>query len=140
MSDVQHTKAGTATSAAERLNQWCFCITLDRSALLESLDAQVGSVGFAAALATSHSSLFSNVPVFIPSETMSALKRVVAAVEAAARLPGYRDAALTWAASVAATDFGPVGALMGYDFHLTPAGPKLTLEAVREGTQQNNER
>ena len=110
---------------AERLNQGCFCITLDRPELLRALDAEVGSAGFAAALATSHPSLLSNVPVFVTPETMIALTEVVAAVEAAARLPGYREAALAWAAPIAATDFGPAGALMGYDFHITPAGPRL---------------
>ena len=110
---------------AERLNQVCFCITLDRPELLRALDAEVGSAGFAAELAISHPSLLSNVPVFVTPETMIALTKVVAAVEAAARLPGYRDAALAWAAPIAATDFGPAGALMGYDFHITPAGPRL---------------
>ena len=110
---------------AERLNQVCFCITLDRLELLRALDAEVGSEGFAAELATTHPSLISNVPVFVTPETMISLKRVVAAVEAAAHLPGYRDAALAWAAPIAATNFGPAGALMGYDFHITPAGPRL---------------
>jgi hypothetical protein len=110
---------------AERLNEVCFCITLDRLELLRALDAEVGSEGFAAELATSHPFLLSNVPVFVTPDTMNALKQVVSAVEAAARLPGYRDAAMAWAAPIAATDFGPAGALMGYDFHITPAGPRL---------------
>jgi hypothetical protein len=113
--------AGTA----ERLNQVCFCVTIDRSELLRALDAEVGSPGFAAELAASRPFLLSNTPVFITRETTIALTQVVAAVEEAARLPGYRDAALAWAAPIAATDFGPAGALMGYDFHITPAGPRL---------------
>ena len=113
------------TGTAERLNQICFCVTLDRPALMRALDAQVGSLGFAADLATSRPSLLSNVPVFVTPETMMALTQVVAAVEEAARLPGYRDAALAWAAPIAATDYGTAGALMGYDFHITPSGPRL---------------
>ena len=51
--------------------------------------------------------------------------RTVHAVEAATRLPGYRDAALSWAPEIARQDFGPVGVFMGYDFHLAADGPKL---------------
>jgi hypothetical protein len=31
---------------------------------------------------------------------------------------------LSWASEVARPDFGPLGAFMGYDFHLAAAGPK----------------
>lgn len=112
-------------SGAESLNRGCFCITLDRHILAEALDREAGTAGFAADLARSHPLLFSNVPVFVPAETMAEMARVVTAVEAAARLPGYRDAALAWAPPIAQAEFGPLGALMGYDFHVTPDGPRL---------------
>jgi hypothetical protein len=51
--------------------------------------------------------------------------RVVQAIEAVALLPGYRDAALSWAPEIARHDFGPLGAFMGYDFHLAAEGPRL---------------
>eukprot|EP01030_Chromulinospumella_sphaerica_P019427 gene19427-19319_t len=114
-----------AWAGAELLNRGCFCITLDRQALEKALDREVGTTGFAASLADSHPLLFSNVPVFVPAETMAEMARVVTAVEAAARLPGYQDAALAWAPAIARTEFGPLGALMGYDFHVTPDGPRL---------------
>ncbi len=110
---------------AERLNEACFCVTLDQSVLMRALDAQVGLAGFANSLVTSHPSLFSNVPIFIASNIMATMKQVVTAVEVAARLPGYRAAALAWAPPLAATDFGPAGVLMGYDFHVTSTGPQL---------------
>lgn len=110
---------------ADRLNQGCFCITLDRKALAQTLDIEVGIAGFAAGLARSHASLFSNVPVFVSRAMIAAMEDVVAAIEAAARLPGYRDAAMSRAPAIALADFGPVGALMGYDFHITDAGPRL---------------
>jgi glutathione synthase/RimK-type ligase-like ATP-grasp enzyme len=50
---------------------------------------------------------------------------IVDAIEAATKLPGYRDAVLSWAPEIAQRDFGPAGALMGYDFHLGDDGPKL---------------
>jgi hypothetical protein len=46
-------------------------------------------------------------------------------IESAARLPAYQQAVAQWAPEIAATDFGPRGALMGYDFHLSADGPKL---------------
>ena len=110
---------------AERLNRGCFCITLDRDALTEALNREVGSQDFAQRLAASHPSLFSNVPAFIPSDTLIEMTRVVDAVETAARLPDYREAVLSWAPPIARLDLGPVGALMSYDFHVTASGPKL---------------
>lgn len=112
-------------SLAERLNHGCFCVTLDRDALAIEFDREVGVKGFAGALAESHPLLFSNSPVFVPAEAMDQMARVVTAVEAATKLSGYREAALSWAEPVARRDFGPVGALMGYDFHLTDDGPRL---------------
>jgi hypothetical protein len=117
--------AMTDPDQAERLNLGCFCITLDRAALMESLNQQVGAEDFAQGLATSHPSLFSNVSTFVTSETLSEMARVIDAVEAAARLPGYREAALSWAPPIAGLDFGPIGAFMSYDFHIGADGPKL---------------
>jgi hypothetical protein len=119
---------GTAVAGgdeAEGLNRGCFCITLDRHALIEALNREVGSQDFAQRLSESHPSLFSNVPAFVPAETLSEMARVVDAVETAARLPAYREAALSWAPPIARLDFGPIGALMSYDFHVTATGPKL---------------
>jgi hypothetical protein len=115
----------TGGGATERLNRGCFCITLDRPALEEALNLEVGSTDFAQRLVDSHSSLFSNVAAFVSTETLIEMVRVVEAVEAAARLPGYREAVLSWAPPIARLDFGPIGALMGYDFHLTVGGPRL---------------
>jgi hypothetical protein len=110
---------------AERLNHGCFCITLDRKMLAEVLDRDVGVKGFAEQLNTSHPTLFSNVPVFVPSVALADMARIVSAVEAAARLPEYQAAVLSRAPSIASRDFGPIGAFMGYDFHITPEGPRL---------------
>lgn len=114
-----------APEMAERLKHGCFCITIDRAALSRHLDAEIGIPGFAVALASSHPPLFSNVPVFVSPETMLAMERVVAAVEAAARFSDFQAAAMAWAPAIALADFGPIGALMGYDFHITADGPRL---------------
>ena len=106
-------------------NAACSCITLDQEMLVKILDESTGSEGFGVSLAASHPYLFANSPVFMSLETMAAMKAIVEAVEAAVALPPFRAAALEWAPDISAADFEPAGALMGYDFHLTEAGPVL---------------
>jgi len=116
----------TATRAASRrLNRECFCITLDRESLAAALGREAGDPDFYSAAIATRPNLFSNTPVFLPELDLAAMTRVVRAVEAATRLPGYREAALSWAPEIARLDFGPRGVFMGYDFHLTDDGPKL---------------
>ena len=110
---------------SERLNQGCFCITLDRTALGNALQREVDDPEFSSALINTHPHLFSSSPVFLEQSEIGAMLRVVRAIEAVARLPGYRDAALSWAPEIARHDFGPLGAFMGYDFHLAAEGPRL---------------
>ena len=110
---------------SERLNQGCFCITLDRTALGNALQREVDDPEFGSALINTHPHLFSSAPVFLAQSEIGAMLRVVRAIEAVARLPGYRDAALSWAPEIARHDFGPLGAFMGYDFHLAAEGPRL---------------
>ena len=110
---------------ADRRNRDCFCITLDRAALARELDREIGCEGFAKQLSRSHPTLFSSVATFVPASTLAQMREIVAAVEAAAQLAGYRSAALSWAPPIAERDFGPAGVFMGYYFHLTSDGPKF---------------
>lgn len=115
-----------ATEAmAEQLNLGCFCVSLDRKELEEALDRAVRIEGFARRLSASHPTLFSNVPVFVPSATLGKMMLIVDAIEGAAQLPAYCAATLSHAPPTARPNFGPRGAFMGYDFHLAPDGPKL---------------
>lgn len=112
-------------SISEFLNRECFCITLDREALCRALEREVGDPEFCRTFIGPKTHLFSNVPVFLAESSVGDMLRTVHAVEAATRLPGYRDAALSRAPEIARHDFGPVGVFMGYDFHLAADGPKL---------------
>lgn len=114
-----------AGRAAFLANAACLCINLDRNELVGLLDRDSAIPGFGTDLATSHPHLFSNSPIFMATGMMATMRSVVQAVEAAASLPSFLQAALARAAPVAHHDFGPVGVLMGYDFHLTDAGPVL---------------
>jgi hypothetical protein len=110
---------------ADQLNRDCFCVTLDRDALNGNLARGAAEQNFAAEFAGARQHLFSSTPVFLPRSTVEEMLGVVEAIESAARLEGYRDAALFWAPQIARRDHGPAGAFMGYDFHLDEGGPKL---------------
>lgn len=110
---------------SERLNQECFCITLDRDALCDALEREVGDAEFCATFIRTRPHLFSNAPVFISESETIEMLRIVRAIEAAIKLPGYQRAALSWAPESAQQDFGPRGVFMGFDFHVAAAGPRL---------------
>jgi hypothetical protein len=110
---------------AERLNASCFCISLDRERLYRAMAREAHDPEFSATYLRPREHLFSNVPLFLARSDLDTMRGIVNLVEAAARLPAYRDAALSWAPDIARFDPGPHGAFMGYDFHLTPEGPRL---------------
>lgn len=115
----------SSSSIADRLNQSCFCITLDRDALCRALERETGDPAFCAAFIKTRPHLFSNVPVFLPAQAIAEMGKVVAAIEVTAQLPAYRRRVLSWAPEIAQEDHGPLGAFMGYDFHLDDDGPRL---------------
>jgi len=113
------------TSEAVRLNQGCACITLDRKALSRALDVEADEPGFSQRLMATQPYAFSNVPVFLSGDEFAKMEQVVEAIEQVSGLEQYRQAVLSWAPDIARPDFGPAGALMGYDFHLGEDGPSL---------------
>lgn len=128
----QSSKTGSAcketlegTESAERINATCLCITLDRERLGSLLDLAVGQVGFGENLLDGQPQLFANSPVFVDEKTLNGMMEVVAAIEEVSRSPQFRSTVMSWAPKIAAHDFGPRGAFMGYDFHLTADGPRL---------------
>jgi hypothetical protein len=110
-------------TAADRLNRDCRCTTLRREDLRAAMMAELGDAWSAFAETRPH--LFSGTAVFLARSQMTAMTEAVTAIEAAARTPAYRAAALQRAPEIARHDFGPRNAFMGYDFHLTPAGLRL---------------
>lgn len=108
---------------SECLNQHCACLSLDREALYEALRAGTGDAAFVDELVASRPHLASNVSVFVSRDDAAEMLRVARAVEAAAALPAFQNAAL--ASPVSQAEFGTAGVFMGYDFHITPEGPRL---------------
>lgn len=114
-----------AYQAAQSLNARCHCVNVELPALREAVDARLRMLGMPASLAQDHPHLFSHTPVFACDEDARRMAATVRAVEAAIRLPAYRDAVLAWAPESARHDSGTRGAFLGFDFHLAGDGPKL---------------
>lgn len=106
---------------AEQLNKECFCQTLDRARLEQILKADK----FQDELLAQHPQLFSNTATFISRAQFESVKASIGAIERAISLPAYQKEALNNAPEPAPLNAGPAGVFMGYDFHLTSAGPKL---------------
>ena len=105
-------------SVSDRLNRTCLCITLDRAALGKALEREAGDPAFVETFIRPRPQLFSNVSVFLSADAIAEMQECVLAIEAITQLPSYQAAVLSWAPQIAQKDHGPVGALMGYDFHL----------------------
>ena len=125
MQNVDRDNQKTRKAYADRLNQQCYCVTLDRSALRQSLQHQLVEAAQDPSAISGLDHLFSNTPVFVPHADIESMARIVQAIEAAASLTAYRERVLSCAPDIARFDPGPIGAFMGYDFHLGPDGPQL---------------
>jgi len=96
MQDVTQDNQQTPNTRADRLNRQCYCVTLDRKALNESLRNQFEDAGNEASAAPELDHLFSNTPVFVPQADIETMERIVQAIESAAKqaLDGFEDAVL----------------------------------------------
>ena len=110
---------------ADQLNKECYCRTLDRKVLNTSLQNQLSDTRDNPIGANELNKIFSATPVFVPKTEIETMVRIVAAIESAAKLPSYQQQVLSWAPKIAAFDPGPIGAFMGYDFHLGSDSPQL---------------
>jgi hypothetical protein len=112
-------------TTAETLNQHCYCRTLSRDRLREELENHAGLPGLMDSITQTRPHLFSSTVVFLSREMADRIAGMVAAIERVAALPAYQAQALARAPAVARHAWGPVGACMGYDFHLSSTGPQL---------------
>jgi len=103
-----------SASSADALNRSCFCRTLNPQRLSQQL-----------ARDPTRPHLFSSTAVFLSPEMAQKISATVRACEGVMALPGYRLQALARAPTIAQHAFGPLGACMGFDFHLGASGPQL---------------
>lgn len=123
--DTVPSVAADARAVSAQLNRECFCISLDRDALCDAMRREADDPGFCDRFIQARPHLFSSAPVFAPQADLDDMLRIARAIEAAAKLEGYRAEALAHAPAEAHKDFGPRGVFMGYDFHLADEGPRL---------------
>jgi hypothetical protein len=107
-------------NSASSLNRECFCRTLDRDKLLQSLSGKQLQQN----LLQAHPHLFSDTAVFISPRDHERMQALVAAFERLTHSPHYRQTALA-RLHEPPVDRGTAGVFMGYDFHLTEEGPRL---------------
>lgn len=109
----------------EGMNRDCVCRTLNAARLRRQLEAEPGLAGLADEIAHTRPYLFSASSVFISRDHYRSMAALVAAVESVVALPAFQAMALTQAPPIARLDPGPLGAFLGYDFHLSAQGPQL---------------
>jgi len=95
---------------ANWLNENCPCTSLDRQ-LLPNIKAA--------------SALFSETPVFISQTELDQMKQQISALETVISNPNYQSKVLQQSPAIASIEAKSKGVFMGYDFHMSDAGPKL---------------
>ncbi|MDP2882382.1 MAG: hypothetical protein Q8N89_12455 [Azonexus sp.] len=68
---------------------------------------------------------FSSADITIAAGPMQAMAGIITAIESVIAMPAYQSHALAQAPEIARLPVKSRGVFMGYDFHLTEAGPKL---------------
>lgn len=119
------TPATPNNGLAEILNRDCQCISLDRAALRRELESDAEHAGLYRSIVEERPHLFSTSAVFVSRAHVARMARIVQAVEAVVAMPAYRAHVLAWAPPIARFAPGPLGAFLGYDFHLGTRGPQL---------------
>lgn len=113
---------GAAGDAAEALNRDCQCSVTDLPGLRSRIDRATGAE---LPIVQTHPHLFSDMPVFLAQSHFAAMRRAIEAIESITALAAYRDLVLKAAPAIAQVPASPRGVFFGYDFHLSPDGPKL---------------
>lgn len=110
---------------AEQLNRNCQCISLDRAALSRALAGGDSGADLAALIDAGRTNLFSDSAVFVGAACLQRMADIIAAIERVTALPAWQERVLAWAPSAARFAPKASGVFLGYDFHLSAAGPQL---------------
>ncbi|HVS14631.1 MAG TPA: hypothetical protein VMV46_11950 [Thermoanaerobaculia bacterium] len=116
---------------AAAFNRDCHCMAVDRDSLDAELAADLEDRELARALRSTHRDLFASFPVFLSKRHLAAMRRVVAAVEAATRTAGFRDAVAERSGHRRPEWCSPP--LLGFDFHL-PDEPSASPQLIEINT------
>lgn len=123
-------RATSGKELAEELNQDCRCISVNKDALVSSLEAHLSDQGLPEQLLTEqllgeNSHLFSSSPVFLWQGHIDKMEALILAVEEVVQNTKFRHIAQSSAPAIAHKNPGPRGVFFGYDFHLGEEGPQL---------------
>lgn len=110
---------------AEALNKGCACKTLDTGLLKSQLEKDPLLKGLFDDIVKTRPNLFSATTVFLSAKELKAMNELIAVIEKIIKHPLYQQIIFERSPVIARKDFGPHGVFMGYDFHLSEAGPKL---------------
>lgn len=110
---------------SDLLNRYCHCITVDKDALGQTLDNDLGRSGAYSHLVDTHPNLLADSPVFVSRDQVDQMTKIIESVEIVSALDAYKSLVLERAPETGRIDHGPRGVFFGYDFHLTNDGPRL---------------
>ena len=110
---------------ANALNRGCACQTLQPALLRAQLERDPRLQGLHQSLAQSHPHLFSSTVVFLSQAVFTAMEATVAAIERVMALPRWQQPLQDTFAGLAPGAQAPLGAFMGYDFHISANSPQL---------------
>jgi hypothetical protein len=114
--------ADACGAGAGPLNDACLCISLDRDALGDALEAELGDEELVRLVRERCPHAFSDRPVFVGTSQLRRMRELIAAVERVVAMPGWRERALAAAPAIARHDpRGVGGVFFGYDFHASGA-------------------
>lgn len=112
-------------SAIETLNRVCFCRTVDQTLLRQQLLSEQPDADLYEHILATRPHLFSNTAVFLSQRHALEMRSLIEAVDQVVATPAYQQHVMGWARPISGRPFGPLGACMGFDFHLGPDGPQL---------------
>lgn len=108
------------------INSDCLCLPLDRAQVDRGIADQAGAAEMRRLLAD-RPHLFAGTGVFLSADDFIQIKAQISGLEAAIALPGFGHAVGTRMGGQVSTETMATtrGLCMGYDFHITPEGPRL---------------
>jgi hypothetical protein len=112
-------------NVAAALNRLSDTVSVDRERLRAILGPALQGDPPGASLLETHPTLLAPVPVFLSRGDVDRMLEIIEAVEAVVATDAYRQRALTGLSEPAHLNRGALGLFLGFDFHLSPDGPKL---------------
>ena len=110
---------------AEKLNQDCHCLSLNRQLLRQALLAQTNGEVLFRMICQDRPHFISDVAVFVAEASLQKQCAIIAAIERVIAMPAYQQRVLAYAPQSAQFQPKARGVFLGYDFHLEQNGPRL---------------